>query len=164
MEEIYRVYATPVYKYLFTLTSNADLTEELTQETFFQAVKSLHRYNGECKMLVWLCQIAKHLFYDYLKKEKHRGLTVDWERLADDSSVVTGHMPDNTLESKEGLRRLYRQIHALSDPYREVILLRISGELSFRDIGEIMEQTENWARVTFYRAKIKLSEEIKQDE
>lgn len=164
MDEVYREYATPVYKYLYTLTGSADLAEELTQETFYQALISIHRYNGQCKLLVWLCQIGKHLYFDHLKKEKRRGKTVDWDRLDCEPLTLEGADPQNTLAGSEGVRALYAQLHRLPEPYKEVMLLRISGELSFRDIGEIMDQNENWARVTFYRAKTKLLKGRSNDE
>ena len=72
LSEIYKSYANEVKLFLLCLTSSEDLAEEITQETFYQAVKSIHRYNGECKISVWLCQIAKHSYFDYLKKAKHR--------------------------------------------------------------------------------------------
>lgn len=70
-DDIYVKYANTVKRFLISLSGNFDLAEDLTQETFYQAYKSLHRYNGKCKMSVWLCQIAKHMYFDYLKKEKH---------------------------------------------------------------------------------------------
>ena len=70
MEQIYEQYFQTVYKYLFCLTRNNDISEELTQETFYKAVKKIDTYRGECKISVWLCQIAKNLWYDYCKKNK----------------------------------------------------------------------------------------------
>lgn len=79
-KDIYMEYANIVKRFLISLSGNADLAEDLTQETFYQAYKSIHRYNGNCKMSVWLCQIAKHVYFDYLKKEKHLQ-KVDFETL-----------------------------------------------------------------------------------
>ena len=70
MEKIYKEYFDIVNKYLFSLTNNSDISEELTQETFYRAVKSIDSYNGKCKMSVWLCQIAKNLWYNQCKKNK----------------------------------------------------------------------------------------------
>lgn len=70
MEQIYEQYFETINKYLFCLTHNNDISEELTQETFYKAVKKIHTYKGECKISVWLCQIAKNSWYDYCKKIK----------------------------------------------------------------------------------------------
>ncbi len=163
MDDLYRQYATPVYRFLLSMTRDADLAEELTQETFYQAVKSIHRYDGSCKMLVWLCQIGKHCYYDALKRRR-RSAHVDLDTLAESAPHADTAHPADRLIAGEQVAALYRTIHALPDPYKELLLLRLSGELSFREIGEIMGRSENWARVTFYRAKTKLVERMKDDE
>lgn len=132
------------------LCHDADLSEELTQETFYQAVKSIDRYNGECKMSVWLCQIAKHSYYKYIEKHKRRN-----EISQDTRNSVS---PETEFIHSEDKIALYRTVHLLEEPYKEVLLLRILGGLSFKEIGDIHFKTENWARVTFYRAKTKLRE------
>ncbi|MFJ7744724.1 RNA polymerase sigma factor [Peribacillus sp. NPDC097295] len=151
LHEMYDRYEQDVFKYLMCLCRNADLAEELTQETFYQAVKSIDRYNGECKMSVWLCQIAKHSYYKYLEKnKKEQGDVVQ--------DYILHTSPEIELIHSEDKIALYRSIHLLEDPYKEVLLLRILGDLSFKEIGEILFKNENWARVTFYRAKLKLKE------
>ena len=96
MDAVYRRHARTVYKFLLAQCHDPDLAEELTQETFYQAVRSVDRFDGSCKLSVWLCQIAK------------------------------------------------------------VVYLRAFGDLSFREIGDVLGRTETWARVTFYRCKEKL--------
>lgn len=152
-------------KFLICLTSNVDLAEELTQETFYQAVKSIQRYNGECKMSVWLCQIAKHTYYNHLKKEKRYNYTsIDnlTELGVDIQSDVDS--PEVELIKQDTFMSIHNKIQLLSEPYREIFLLRNSLNLSFREIGEIFGKSENWARVTYYRAKLKLAERMKGDE
>lgn len=165
LNEIYKSYANEVKRFLICLTSNVDLAEELTQETFYQAVKSIRRYNGECKMSVWLCQIAKHTYYDYLKKEK-RYNNISIENMmklgVDIQSKVD--LPEAELMKRNTLISIHKEIHLLNEPYREIFLLRTSMNLSFREIGEIFDKSENWARVTYYRAKVKLAERVKGDE
>ena len=151
LDEIYYKYADDVFKYLMCLCHNADLAEELTQEAFFQAVRSIDRYNGECKMSVWLCQIAKHSYYKYLEKNKRQR-----NEIFPDEPLHTS--PEAEFIHSEDKIALYRIIHLLEEPYKEVLLLRILGGLSFKEIGEIQLKNENWARVTFYRAKMKLKE------
>ena len=141
-----------VYKYLFCLTHNSDISEELTQETFYRAVKKIDTYNGKCKISVWLCQIAKHLWYNQCRKNK---------RIVDTDETFDIEDPQNLEEQFiEGEEKvlLYKKMQNLDEKTREVMYLRITGELSFKEIGEILGKTENWARVTFYRGKSKLKE------
>jgi len=156
LDEIYSNYAEEIFKYLMCLCHNADLSEELTQETFYQAVKSIDRYNGECKMSVWLCQIAKHSYYKYLERNRKQ-----LREMPQDYTLLTS--PEAEFIHSEDKIALYRIIHLLEEPYKEVLLLRILGGLSFKEIGEIQLKNENWARVTFYRAKMKLRERGKEN-
>ncbi|RDI41099.1 RNA polymerase sigma factor [Falsibacillus pallidus] len=155
LDEIYSNYGEEVFKYLMCLCHNADLSEELAQETFYQAVKSIDRYNGECKMSVWLCQIAKHTYYKYLDRHKKEQLK---QQLHMNQDTALHTSPEVELMHSEDKVALYRLIHLLEEPYKEIFLLRILGGLSFNEIGEIQQKNENWARVTFYRAKMKLRE------
>ena len=150
MDDIYRSYAQTVYKFLLAQTHNPHIAEELTQETFYQAVKSIDRYDGSCKLSVWLCQIAKHQWYHHLRKTRHEIPTEDalLDRALDSA--------EDTVLSEESRLQLLRRIHDLPEPTREVVYLRSFGGLSFREIGQVTGHTENWARVTFYRGKQRL--------
>lgn len=153
MEQIYTQYFEIVNKYLFCLTHNNDISEELTQETFYKAVKKIDTYKGKCKMSVWLCQIAKNLWYDYCKKNK-RVISVGEE-------LIEAYSTDTTEEKvilNDEKISLFRKLQKLDEKTREVIYLRITGELTFKEIGIILNKTENWARVTFYRGKNQLKE------
>ena len=154
IEKIYEEYFETVNKYLFCLTHNNDISEELTQETFYKAVKKIDTYKGECKMSVWLCQIAKNLWYDQCRKNKKFVNT--------EESDLLNVQALNTLEEQIILNdekiSLYKKMQCLDEKTREVMYLRITGELSFKEIGIILNKTENWARVTFYRAKNQLKE------
>ena len=154
LEQIYREHATTVYRYLFSLTNNSDLAEELTQETFYRAINSIGTYNGTCKISVWLCQIAKHIWYQELDRKKKRAT----EKF-DENTPSNEMSPEDATVFKDDKLALYRAINLLSVPMREVVYMRITGELSFAEIGEIMNKNETWARVTFYRAKQKLMED-----
>lgn len=152
MEKVYEENAKAVYKYLFCLTHNADLTEELTQETFYQAMKGIDRFRGECKISVWLCQIAKRLWYREL--EKRRTEQVPISEMTEELSAFDDIENDYLLNVEKV--EIFRLLHNLDEVTREVMYLRLTGELSFAEIGSIMEKSENWARVTFYRGKQKL--------
>lgn len=153
MEFIYQNHAQSVYRYLLALTRDQDLAEELTEETFYRAVYSLHTYNGSCKISVWLCQIAKHAWYQELEKRKKYPSEQLPPALASPSLS-----PEEATLLQSNKMDLYKAIHQLSEPMREIVHMRLSGEFSFAEIGEILGKSENWARVTFYRAKQKLME------
>lgn len=149
MDEIYRLHAQAVYKYLLSICRNESLAEELTQETFYQAVKSIDRFDGKCKISVWLCQIGKHLYYKELRKSGQES------PMPEEFPIPAPSAETSFLES-EDKTLLLKAVHSLNEPYREVMYLRSFGNLSFREIGEVMGKSENWARVTFYRGKEKL--------
>ena len=156
MEEIYKEHAKSVFRYLFSLSHDEDLTEELTQETFYRAVYSVDKYDGTCKMSVWLCQIAKHIWYQELEKRK-KNKTEELTEYIESS----GLSPEDSIVNNNDKLSLYRAINRLDGPMKEVVYLRLTGEFSFAEIGEILGKSENWARTVFYRAKQKIIEENK---
>ncbi|KIR01807.1 RNA polymerase sigma factor RpoE [Lachnospiraceae bacterium TWA4] len=158
LDEIYQSHAKTVFKYLMTLVRNEDLAEELTQETFYQAVKSINRYDESCKISTWLCSIAKNQYLNYLKTKRQISLEE-----VDESEFVTKSSEENYIASIDRIR-LLKKLHTCPEPYREVMYLRIFGNLSFKEVGDIMGKSENWARVTFYRGKQKLKMEVEAHE
>ncbi len=174
MEELYRENARIVHHFLLSLCQDRDLAEDLTQETFLQAYLSLERYDGSCKLSTWLCQIAKHLYYRHLAKY---GREIPSDPMggkdpadaagggsdkAGRGSTARGDRPGRAAQPEETvIRRLelldvLKEMQKLPQQTREVLYLRLTGDLSFREIGEILGRSENWARVTFYRGKEKL--------
>ncbi|MBR6504520.1 MAG: sigma-70 family RNA polymerase sigma factor [Clostridia bacterium] len=153
IEKIYKEYFKTVNKYLFCLTRNRDISEELTQETFYKAVQKIHTYKGECKISVWLCQIAKNLWYDQCRKNKR--IINKTDNLFDVQAIDS--LEEQTILNEEKIL-LYKRMQTLDEKTREVVYLRITGELSFKEIGIILNKTENWARVTFYRGNNMLKE------
>ena len=156
MEEIYQEYAKLVYRYLLSLTRDEGLAEELTQETFFQAIRSIGRYDESCRISTWLCAIAKNVWHAYLRKHPE---TEDLQ----DQVIAVGSAEEKVLAEQER-KALLRKVHELPEPYREVLYLRIYADLSFREIGEVIGKTENFARVTFYRGKEKLKKALSEEE
>lgn len=151
LEQIYEENASAVYKYLFCLTHDTYLTEELTQETFYQAVKGIHNFRGDCKISVWLCQIGKRLWYKELEKRKREFVSIEEVEEIKSEDNLEGHYLQN-IDKVE----LFKLLHKMDEITREVMYLRLTGELSFAEIGEILGKTQNWARVTFYRGKQKI--------
>ncbi|MDE5831351.1 MAG: sigma-70 family RNA polymerase sigma factor [Clostridia bacterium] len=162
MEELYKEYSKLVYNYLHSLCGSHEIAEELTQETFYKAIAGIKNFRNDCRVSSWLCQIAKNLWKDYLRKEKKVKLIP----IDDDSyieSLIIEKSLENHIEDRSEIVDLYKQIHKLDEKTKEVFLLRIKGELSFKEIGEILSKSEEWARITFYRGKIKLKEELDND-
>ena len=154
IEQLYEEYFNSVYKYLLCLTHDANLSEELTQETFCKAIEKIHTFKGNCKVSVWLCQIAKNLLInEYNKSKKYHNVPDEELVLLEDNIKVE----DTVILNNEKIN-LYKKMQKLDNNSKEVVYLRITGELSFKEIGNILNKSENWARVTFYRARKKLEE------
>ena len=155
VEELYNDYFHDVYLYIRSLAADEHLAEDITQETFFKAMKSVDSFRGDCDIRVWLCQIAKNLLFTHNKKQK-RFTGEEVPETVPDNTVRVDELLENSAQSME----VHRVLHTLSEPYKEVFTLRVFGELSFRQIGEIFGKTESWARVSFHRAKLKIIEEL----
>ena len=149
-EEVYSRYAKDVYAYVFSLCGNHATTEDITSETFLKAIRASATFRGTCTVKVWLCQIAKNTYYDLVRKNSRAA-----ELPAD---VLSEGDFELDLLSKAQAVNINKLLHRLSEPYKEVFSLRVFAELSFAEIGEVFEKSENWARVTFYRAKLKIRE------
>ena len=144
-EKIYRAYFSDVYLYLKSLCRDDDLAEELCCETFFRALRSFKSFRGDCEVRVWLCQIGKNCYYSHLKKTGR-------EAPAEEAEQVDFGFEQDVLDKSEAMR-LHHLLHGLPEPYKEVFTLRAMGELSFRQIGDIFGKSDNWACVTYHRAR-----------
>lgn len=164
-EDIYKQYYRDVYYFLLSITGNPELSEELTQETFYRALMNIHKFKGECKLLSWLCQISKNAYLSWLKKQKHlagNAQNPDEFHTPGNDSVHTENSPETLYIRRDETLTIYKTLHLLSEPYKEVFTLRTLGELSYKEIGEIFGHGEGWARVTCHRAKLKIQEMIKE--
>ena len=151
MEEfdvIYTQYFESVYKYVFSLCRNEAVAEEITQEAFYKAMEHLDQFDGKCKLYVWLCQIAKNTYYTFAKKQNRYFSGKDIESLEQMEPRF-----ENDYFDRETVWELHKLLHQLNEPYKEVFSLRVFGELSFSQIGELFRKSDSWARVIFYRAK-----------
>lgn len=153
-EELYNQYFKDVYRYILSLSRNKSAAEEITQETFFKALSSIDAFDGKCAVYVWLCQIAKNTYFSHCKKDKR------YDRNADIDEAASDDMPENALLTKETVFEIHRCLHKLDEPYKEVFMLRLFGELPFTQIAVLFGKTESWARVTYYRARVKIKEEL----
>lgn len=141
-------YYEDVLRFLRGLSRDEYLAEELTQETFYRAMKSIHSFRGDSDLRIWLCSIAKNLFYTYQRKQQRTGAGELLEDYESDKKMLI-----QIIEDKETARQLHRILHDLKEPYKEIFSLRIFGELSFKEIAELFHKSEHWACVTYHRAK-----------
>ena len=157
-EAIYVQHFDGVYKYVFSLCRNETIAEEITQEAFYRAMEHIDKFEGKCKLYVWLCQIAKNTFLTYAKKQK---------RYVQETDVDLSQQIEPSFESeildKETLWKLHKLLHGLSEPYKEVFSLRVFGELPFSQIGELFGKSDSWARLIFYRAKKELRRDLDEN-
>ncbi|MGN0484980.1 MAG: RNA polymerase sigma factor [Lachnospiraceae bacterium] len=154
IEKLYQTYYMDVYSYIMTIMKDALTAEELTQETFYRALKS--EFKGKSSELTWLCAIAKNLCADVFRKRKK-------ETVIEEDIESADHTEQSVLSKAQNLE-IHMALHQIEEPYREVFSLRVFGELSFREIGKVFGKTENWARVTYHRGKLKLQEKLAKGE
>ena len=134
MEDIYIKYSRLVYNYLYRLTNNIELSEELMQETFYNAIKGIKNFRNECSVSVWLCQIAKNKWKDYLKNKKYETIPLN-DNL---EFLMSEENFEEKISSREELINFYSKVHNLDINTREVIYLKIKGEFTFKEIGKIL--------------------------
>ena len=155
-ERIYGENFPRVYGFLMRLCRNESLAEELTQETFFKAMRSMNTFTGRCRVDVWLCQIAKNAYYDHCRRQKKRTDAPE--------DMVSPVRVEDALMDREQAVLLHEKLHALDEPYKEVFMLRVFGELDYAQIARLFAKTESWARVTYHRAKMKMISATKEED
>lgn len=155
IDEIYKKYANLIKNYIFTITGDKSLSEEIMQETFIVAINQIDKFRGDCKIYVWLLSIAKKILYKETKKNNlNKSLNIDDLDLTDKKDIEAEFI------KKDNKFRLYEAIQKLDVSTREVMYLRLTGDFSFKEIGKILNKSENWARVVFFRGKKKLEEDL----
>lgn len=157
-EEIYAKYKDDVYKFLCKLTGyRYDLSEELLQETFYQAFISFERFRGDCEIKTWLCQIGKNIYYSYIRNEiKKEKLTV---------KIVKGEASHDFTEQAEK-KELIQLIHKIMEDFDErtknIVLYRMYADLKYSEIATLLGIKETSAKVIYNRAKIKIRVQLKE--
>lgn len=168
MDEIYQEYAEVIYRYFLGLCHNPSLAEDIVQTTFLKAIESIDSFRHQSKVSTWLFQIAKHEYMDIMRRKENQNVSMEvFEQdslprqmnVAEDSPSILEHLIE-----KEQKERVLWHLHQLPEPYKEVFLLHIYGECSYREIAEVFGRTEIWARVTCFRAKEKLIQRLKREE
>lgn len=159
-EQIYITYFKSVYRYVWKLSGDEQIAEEITSETFLKVMKSIGDFRGECDMRVWICQIAKNTYYSYLKK-KRKTVSIDeteLQNITDPKAFI-----EERIEIQDEAEQIRKILHTISDPYKEVFMWRVFGELSFKEIGELYGKTDNWACVTYHRARKMIQDRVENN-
>lgn len=159
-EKLYNACYMKVYSYVISLCKDSYLAEEITQNTFYKAMSTKKPFRGESDVYTWLCAIAKNQYIDYCRKNKR---FADYAEQTDTADTEQGDFVQKIVDKQEAMR-IHEVLHQLDEPYKEVFYLRVFGELSFAQIGNIFGKTESWGRVTYYRAKIKIKERMSDGE
>ena len=158
-EKVYKEYFNDVYLYIKRLSGDEHIAEEITSETFFKALKSIDSFRGDCEIRVWLCQIAKNSFYTYIKKNS---------KIQNVEETELVNLPDNNnnvadeVTSKLQAFEIQKVLHEIDEPYREVFMWRVYAELSFKEIAGIFNKNENWACVTYHRARNQIKKRLEE--
>ncbi len=158
MEELYKQNSKIVYHFLYSMCKDEGLSEELLQETFLKAFESMDRFDGSCKISTWLCQIARHLLYQHWSKQNRA------QMMEMDEMLVSGEDTEKQAINRVELADVWDKVQQMPREVREVVTLRVMSDLSFREIGSILGKSENWARVTFFRAKQQLLKEVRYED
>ena len=158
-EQLYDTYFNDVYLYILRLSGNKHIAEEITSDTFFKAMKSIDSFRGDSDVRVWLCQIAKNSYYSFVKKSR-RTEAVDVAEIRDIPDIAQGVEERYTqCADAEEIRKI---LHSISEPYKEVFMWRVCADLSFKQISQIFGKTENWACVTYHRARKMIKERLEE--
>lgn len=157
IEDLYRQYFKDIYLYIKAISKNDDIAEEITQETFFKALKSIHSFRGDCDIRIWLIRIAKNTYLSYCEKNKRIA------GIEPDTSIPDRHISiEEDIVRRENVKSANEILSHMEEPYQKVFRLRVFSELSFREIGNMYGKTEGWARVTYHRARLKIIKETEE--
>ncbi len=155
-EEIYEKYALKIYKYIYSLCKNNDIAEEILQDTFYNAMKNTQSFKGNSSIYTWLCKIARNNWKNYLKRKSK----IEFIPLEEDTLYNSDF---ENIEDKQELLRVYQEINKLDSTTKEILLIKMHSNLTFKEIGSLFNKSEQWARTRFYRGKLKLKEELKNE-
>jgi len=157
VEEVYQRYFKDVFLFVYSLCKDQHVAEDITSEAFMKALKSMDQFKGESDIRVWLCQIAKNTYFSHLRKKKR----LVYQELQ--GEVPQEESFEKKILSSETAMKVHEILHSLPEPYKEVFTLRVFAELSFKQIGQIFGKSENWACVTYHRARKKIQGRMEGD-
>ena len=152
LQQLYIELQPRLFTYFYLRTSNKQVAEDLTQDVFYEASKSIHLYRGAASLSSWLYAIANNLLKKYYRSKKYEKSLL--QKLERPKAEVRS--TEYLIEQKEEVDSLHTAIQQLDERSKDIVLMRIYGELSFKEIGEVIGKSENYVRVQFHRLKLKL--------
>ncbi len=158
-EDLYVSYFEDVFRYILSLAGDVHVAEDITSDTFLKALRGIRGFRGQCDVRVWLCQIAKNCYFSYLRKEKHLK-SVDMDTLQD--YIDPAPLVEDLVVCEADREYVRAVLMSLPEPYREVLMWRVYAQLSFRQIGQIFQKSDNWACVTYYRGRKMMKDRLEE--
>ena len=157
LEKICNLHYKYVKSYALSLCLNETMAEDITQETFYNAIKKIDTFKNNCKIETWLCSIAKNVFLNQKRKKQTENI-LDYPNLVSNSNIE-----EDTIKN-ESVKRILAEAVKLETPYKEVFYMKSLGDMPYSTIANVFSKTENWARVTYFRAKKQIEERMSEDE
>lgn len=158
VEKIYSLYFSQVYYFIFGISKNEEIAKDIAGETFFKLIEKADDFRNEASIKTYLFTIAKNLYFTHLRKNKKKLNLENIEEFSLDEDIE-----EKVIRNQEYLR-IIKEIETFDEPVKGVLIMRLFYDLSFKSIGEFYGKTDNWACVSFYRARKKLAERIKKYE
>lgn len=150
IKELYETYEQYIFRYLYGLTLNYHIAEDLTQETFFQLIKSSHRFRGDCHVSTWIFRIARNIYSQYCKKSTVKTVSIDDAMLY----IPDSYGPEGALEKKERLKLIEKALLQVPEKQREVLWLRDWQNLPYEEIASIIGHSTSWVKVNIHRGRL----------
>ncbi|MFS0612397.1 RNA polymerase sigma factor [Lederbergia ruris] len=159
LEKLYKEIQPKIFAFFYIKVQDRSIAEELTQDVFYQAVKGFHSFSGKSTLKTWIFSIANNRLKTYYRSKKYARSLNEKMTLQTEQHQIS---PEESFIHKEEYYRLQTHLEQLRPSLREIVILRLYGELSFKEIGELVSQSENYVRLAFHRAKIKLKKEMRE--
>ena len=157
LEKICNLHYKYVKSYALSLCLNEAMAEDITQETFYNAIKKIDTFKNDCKIETWLCSIARNIFLNSKRKKQT-------ENISDYPNLVAEISLEENVIKNENVKRILTEAVKLDTPYKEVFYMKTLGDMPYSTIADVFEKTENWARVTYFRAKKQIEERMSEVE
>lgn len=157
-EALYTACFPKLYRFALSMSRSGTEAEEIVQETFLRAMQSAHKLPDDANVDAWLFRIARNVHLSRLRKQKRE--------VGDDAldAVPSGEDIESRLLNQDQARQILRLLHTLDEPYKEVFTLRALGDVPYSQISALFGKGESWARVTYHRARLLLTERMNKEE
>jgi len=156
LEEIYKEYINDLYRYLFSLSNDHYIAEDLVHETFYRAYLVLENEDVH-QIKAWLFKVAYHAFIDFKRKNKRLILRTngDWEEIHEDT-------PERRLMEEESIRLIMKDLNTLKEVEKNAILLCDFNDFSYQEASDILHLKLNTFKSHLFRGRNKLTTLIKE--